>query len=103
MLGDVMHQRRHPKHSSRLVDQRSVVPVAGNRAAVLGEVVIRVSSSPILPEQLLPDLVHHLPMLRRNNKTAMLSNRLLLGISKDALRRRIPIRDAEVEIPFHYR
>ena len=62
-LGDVMHQRRHAEHSTRLVDERRVVPVTSDRAAVLRDVVIRVSRSTTLTQQRLPHLVHKLAML----------------------------------------
>ncbi len=45
-LGHVLHQGSHAKNASRFVNQGSVVPLAGNQAAVFGDVVVMGKSVP---------------------------------------------------------
>ena len=86
-LGNILRQRGHAEYSSRLIDQRRVVPLTRDDAAVLGDVVVLadVAGSAFLLQQSLPDLVYVLAELRMNNKAAMLPESFLPRVAEDAL------------------
>ena len=101
-LRHILDQRRNSQHAPGLVNQRSVVPLAGNAAPVLGDVVVCASRASCLLQQRLPCVVHMFAVLWRNNEPGVLPERFLSRVTENALSGGIPRSHSKIQIRLHH-
>jgi len=94
-LGDINRKSRHAGHCAVGRHQRAVVPLAGDDLAALGEVVIRALRGKTLCDYVAHDLIDLRSDALGNDQVRALADHLRGRIAEDALRRRVPIREAE--------
>ena len=97
--GDVHHQGGDSGAGALVVDERRVIPLAEDLAAVLADVLVGASFAAAAVDQVLPDFIQTRMKFLRHDKGRGLPGSLLGAVSENRLCRGIPAADPGIHVP----